>query len=217
MVVPAGTSAALVISTPSILRPARAAQGSADSDWAAKGAHNTEASRTESLQCVMISLLSREANVSAARTILCEVRRRRRLLDGCLDFLALVAYFSVRRAGHVSADAAPVRNQDDAKPAIFDDPRKGSFPSADCQHAGVIVPANGNHSVLAFLILVCRRPHLHRDRICHRLHDKCEARWARRDPARRTRFGDPSRRWNPRARKGAYVQEVHPPRCPGRR
>src|ERR1017187_85875 len=134
MVVPAGTSAALVILTPSNLRPARAAQGLADCDWAARGAISTAASRSESLQCVMISLLSREANVSAARTLLCEVRRRRRLLDGCLDFLALVAYFSVRGAGHLSAHAVSVRNQDDAKPAIFDDPRKGSFASADCQH-----------------------------------------------------------------------------------
>src|ERR1019366_5849259 len=157
-VVPAVTSAALVISTPSILRPARAAQGSADSHWAAKGAHNTAASRSESLQCVMISLLSREAKVSAARTLLCEVRRRRRLLDGCVNFLAFVADFCVRRACHLRAHAVSVRNQDDAKPATFDDPLKGTFASADCQRAGVIVPANGNHSVLAFLVLVAVGP-----------------------------------------------------------
>src|ERR1035437_3715307 len=157
-VVPAETSAALVISTPSILRPARAAQGSAESDWAGKGSHNTAATRCESLQCVMISLLSREANVSAARTLLCEVSRSSRLLDGCLNFLAFVADFCVRRACHLSAHAVSVRNQDDAKPATFDDPRKGSFASADCQRAGVIVPANGNHSVLAFLVLVAVGP-----------------------------------------------------------
>src|ERR1035437_4323843 len=153
-VVPAETSAALVISTPSILRPARAAQGSADSHWAAKGAHNTAASRSESLQCVTISLLSREANVSAARTLLCEVRRRRRLPDGCPNFLAFVADFCVRRACHLSAHAVPVRNQDDAKPATFDDPRKGSLASADCQRAGAIVPANSDDGVLASLVLV---------------------------------------------------------------
>src|ERR1035437_9449488 len=158
-VVPAGTSAALVISTPSILRPARAVQGSADCDWAARGAISTAASRSDSLQCVITSLPSPQTDLSAAWTILiCKARRSSRLLDGCLNFLAFVADFCVRRACHLSADAAPVRNQDDAKPAIFDDPRKGSFPSADCQHAGVIVPANGNHSVLAFLILVAVAP-----------------------------------------------------------
>src|ERR1035437_3301970 len=57
-VVPAGTSAALVISTPSILRPARAVQGSADCDWAARGAISTAASRSDSLQCVITSLPS---------------------------------------------------------------------------------------------------------------------------------------------------------------
>src|ERR1039457_5225684 len=106
----------------------------------------------------MISLLSREAKVSAARTLLCEVRRRRRLLDGCLNFLAFVADFCVRRACHLGAHAVSLRNQDDAKPAIFDDPRKGSFASADCQRAGVIVPANSDDGVLAFLVLVAVAP-----------------------------------------------------------
>src|ERR1035438_9126236 len=102
----------------------------------------------------MINLLSREANVSAARNLLCEVSRSSRLLDGCLNFLAFVADFCVRRACHLSAHAVSARNQDDAKPATFDDPRKGSFASADCQRAGVIVPANSDDGVLAFLVLV---------------------------------------------------------------
>ena len=51
-----------------------------------------------------------------------------------------------------------VRKQADAKAAIFDDPRKGSFASANCQRAGVILPANGNQSVLAFLVLVAVAP-----------------------------------------------------------
>src|ERR1035437_177324 len=158
MVVPAGTSAALVISTPSILRPARAAQGSADSGWAANGAHNTAASKSASLQCVMISLLLREANVSAARSLLCEVPCRRRLLDGCMNFLTLVEDFSIRHAGHLSAHAVSFRNQDDAESAMFDHSREGSFACAYCQCAGMIVPVNGNHSVLAFLVLVAVAP-----------------------------------------------------------
>ena len=59
-VVPAGTSAALVISTASILRPARAAQFSADCDWADKGAHSALANRSESLHFVIADLLFRE-------------------------------------------------------------------------------------------------------------------------------------------------------------
>ena len=81
--------------------------------------------------------------MSAAATLHSEVRRRRKLLDGCMNFLALVADFSVRRAGRISTDAAPVRNEDDAESAMFHDSREGSFASADCQRAGVIVPAKG--------------------------------------------------------------------------
>jgi len=67
----------------------------------------------------MIILLSREANVSATRTLLCEVQRRRRLLDGCLNFLAFVADLCVRRACHLSAHAVSVRNEDDVEFAAF--------------------------------------------------------------------------------------------------
>jgi hypothetical protein len=66
----------------------------------------------------MISLLSRSKCERGADPSF-EVQRSRRLVDGCLDFPALVADFCIGRACDLSADAVSVRNQDDAEFAAF--------------------------------------------------------------------------------------------------
>ena len=147
----------------------------------------------------------------------CEVRRTRRLLDGCLELPCPRSL--------ISAFAEPVTSAPTPCPSATRTTRNlrcSTIPGKDPCRAPIvnmpvtIVPANGNHSVLAFLVLVAVA------RIFIKIEFAiCAAIDAKLDGPRGILRGvldlrTHRERWNPRARRAACVREAHLLRSPGR-